>query len=124
MRLLVLTACVAVLSVACRVEAPERSQAEERAQSTGYRGILLPDAEPRHPPVIDDNPMYIRDYAKCVLCWRCVQVCAEDAQYTYAINFTGRGKTETWRRTSGHGAECFRRQSPLNFKGEDKYVRH
>ncbi len=35
--------------------------------------------------------MYVRDYAKCVLCWRCVQVCAEDAQYTYAINFTGRG---------------------------------
>ena len=45
----------------------------------------------RHPPVIDDNPMYIRDLAKCVLCWRCVQVCADDAQYTYAINFCGRG---------------------------------
>jgi NADH dehydrogenase/NADH:ubiquinone oxidoreductase subunit G len=51
----------------------------------------FPVAERRNPPVIDDNPMYIRDYAKCVLCWRCVQVCAEDAQYTYAINFTGRG---------------------------------
>jgi NADH dehydrogenase/NADH:ubiquinone oxidoreductase subunit G len=24
------------------------------------------------------------------MCWRCVQVCAEDAQYTYAINFSGR----------------------------------
>ena len=35
--------------------------------------------------------MYLRDYAKCVLCWRCVQVCADDAQYTYAINFSGRG---------------------------------
>jgi NADH dehydrogenase/NADH:ubiquinone oxidoreductase subunit G len=45
----------------------------------------------RQPPMIDDNPVYIRDYEKCVLCWRCVQVCAEDAQYTYAINFTGRG---------------------------------
>ncbi|OGO12953.1 MAG: hypothetical protein A2Y93_09775 [Chloroflexi bacterium RBG_13_68_17] len=43
------------------------------------------------PPVIDDNPVYIRDYAKCVLCWRCVQVCAEDAQYTYALSFDGRG---------------------------------
>ncbi len=42
-------------------------------------------------PVLDDNPMYIRDYSKCILCWRCVQVCADDAQYTYAINFTGRG---------------------------------
>jgi NADH dehydrogenase/NADH:ubiquinone oxidoreductase subunit G len=51
----------------------------------------FPGAERREPPVMDDNPMYIRDYAKCVLCWRCVQVCAEDAQYTFAINFSGRG---------------------------------
>jgi predicted molibdopterin-dependent oxidoreductase YjgC len=35
--------------------------------------------------------MYIRDYSKCILCWRCVQVCADDAQFTYAINFRGRG---------------------------------
>ena len=35
--------------------------------------------------------MYIRDYSKCLLCWRCVQVCADDAQYTFAINFEGRG---------------------------------
>ena len=47
--------------------------------------------EARTVPILDDNPMFIRDYAKCVLCWRCVQVCAEDAQYTFAINFTGRG---------------------------------
>ena len=51
----------------------------------------FPDAERREVPVLDDNPMYIRDYAKCILCWRCVQVCAEDAQFTYAINFKGRG---------------------------------
>ena len=41
--------------------------------------------------MIDDNPMFVRDYAKCVLCWRCVQVCAEDAQYTFALSFDGRG---------------------------------
>jgi NADH dehydrogenase/NADH:ubiquinone oxidoreductase subunit G len=51
----------------------------------------FPDAERRESEVIDDNPMYIRDYSKCLLCWRCVQVCAEDAQYTFAINFDGRG---------------------------------
>src|SRR5512143_1985871 len=49
------------------------------------------EAERRHHPVIDDNPMYIRDYEKCILCWRCVQVCADDAQYAFAINFNGRG---------------------------------
>lgn len=47
--------------------------------------------KPRTHPVIDDNPMFLRDYTKCVLCWRCVQVCAEDAQYAFAINFNGRG---------------------------------
>jgi NADH dehydrogenase/NADH:ubiquinone oxidoreductase subunit G len=44
------------------------------------------DGNKRAHPVLDDNPMF-----KCILCWRCVQVCADDAQYTYAINFTGRG---------------------------------
>jgi NADH dehydrogenase/NADH:ubiquinone oxidoreductase subunit G len=51
----------------------------------------FPDAERRVSEIKDDNPMYIRDYSKCLLCWRCVQVCADDAQYTYAINFEGRG---------------------------------
>jgi NADH dehydrogenase/NADH:ubiquinone oxidoreductase subunit G len=51
----------------------------------------FPEAERRESEVIDDNPMYVRDYSKCLLCWRCVQVCADDAQYTYAINFEGRG---------------------------------
>lgn len=51
----------------------------------------FPDAKRREPAPIDDNPMYVRDYAKCVLCWRCVQVCAEDAQYTFALTLDGRG---------------------------------
>lgn len=51
----------------------------------------FPGAERRESEVIDDNPMYVRDYSKCLLCWRCVQVCADDAQYTFAINFDGRG---------------------------------
>ena len=51
----------------------------------------FPASKTRAQPILDDNPMFIRDYAKCVMCWRCVQVCAEDAQYTFAINFTSRG---------------------------------
>lgn len=57
----------------------------------GASAERFPDAERRESAVKDDNPMYIRDYSKCLLCWRCVQVCAEDAQYTFAINFDGRG---------------------------------
>lgn len=47
--------------------------------------------EQREHPVHDDNPFYLRDYNKCINCWRCVQVCAEDAQYTFALTFDGRG---------------------------------
>ena len=57
----------------------------------GASSSRFPDAERRQPEVKDDNPMFVRDYSKCLLCWRCVQVCAEDAQYTFAINFDGRG---------------------------------
>jgi NADH dehydrogenase/NADH:ubiquinone oxidoreductase subunit G len=41
--------------------------------------------------VFDDNPFYIRDYSQCVMCWRCIQVCAEDVQYTYALTWGSRG---------------------------------
>src|SRR5512143_2993520 len=57
----------------------------------GASAERFPGAERRESEVKDDNPMYVRDYSKCLLCWRCVQVCADDAQYTYAINFEGRG---------------------------------
>lgn len=70
------------------------SEAPEIQQFMGEYSVdraRFPEAERREQPLLDDNPMYIRDYSKCILCWRCVQVCAEDAQYTYAINFTGRG---------------------------------
>jgi predicted molibdopterin-dependent oxidoreductase YjgC len=67
--------------------------AEIKRLETEYQADVerFDGGEKRAQPVIDDNPMYIRDYAKCILCWRCVQVCAEDAQYAFAINFEGRG---------------------------------
>ena len=66
---------------------------EIQAMIQEYRADVsrFPDAERREVELKDDNPMYVRDYSKCLLCWRCVQVCADDAQYTYAINFSGRG---------------------------------
>ena len=69
-------------------EAPEILEMIEDYEAEADR---FPESDRRTVPVLDDNPMFIRDYDKCVLCWRCVQVCAEDAQYTFAINFTGRG---------------------------------
>jgi predicted molibdopterin-dependent oxidoreductase YjgC len=51
----------------------------------------FPGAQKRLIDLIDDNPFYVRDYGQCVLCWRCVQVCAEDAQYTFALTLKDRG---------------------------------
>jgi NADH dehydrogenase/NADH:ubiquinone oxidoreductase subunit G len=42
-------------------------------------------------PLFDDNPFYVRDYSKCIMCWRCVQACGEDVQWTFAIHRAGRG---------------------------------
>ena len=42
-------------------------------------------------PVKDDNDLYVRDYSKCVLCYKCVEACGTDAQFTFAIAVAGRG---------------------------------
>ena len=42
-------------------------------------------------PIYTDNPYYIRDYNKCVMCWRCVDVCGEQVQFTFAIEPAERG---------------------------------
>jgi len=42
-------------------------------------------------PVKIDNDSYIRDYSRCILCYKCVEACGEDAQNTFAIAVAGRG---------------------------------
>ena len=42
-------------------------------------------------PVKVDNDLYVRDYSKCVLCYKCVQACGADHQNTFAIAVAGRG---------------------------------
>lgn len=55
-------------------EAPEPAVAETLAQ-----------------PVKIDNDLYVRDYSRCVLCYKCVEACGTDAQNTFAIAVAGRG---------------------------------
>jgi NADH dehydrogenase/NADH:ubiquinone oxidoreductase subunit G len=77
--------------LASTIDLSESPEIQNMMYEYGASSSRFPDAERRESAVIDDNPMYVRDYSKCLLCWRCVQVCAEDAQYTFAINFDGRG---------------------------------
>lgn len=42
-------------------------------------------------PVKVDNDLYVRDYGRCILCYKCVEACGPDAQNTFAIAVAGRG---------------------------------
>jgi predicted molibdopterin-dependent oxidoreductase YjgC len=42
-------------------------------------------------PTKVDNELYIRDYGKCILCYKCVEACGKDFQNTYALTVAGRG---------------------------------
>jgi NADP-reducing hydrogenase subunit HndD len=48
-------------------------------------------AETVEQPVKIDNELYVRDYGRCVLCYKCVEACGTDAQHTFAIAIAGRG---------------------------------
>ncbi|MEV0623356.1 2Fe-2S iron-sulfur cluster-binding protein [Nonomuraea sp. NPDC050404] len=46
-------------------------------------------------PAKVDNDLYVRDYAKCILCYKCVDACGDQWQNTFAIGVAGRGFDST-----------------------------
>lgn len=64
----------------------ERYGAEPGRYSDGDRPALAQEQ-----PVKIDNELYVRDYSKCILCYKCVEACGKDAQNTFAIAVAGRG---------------------------------
>jgi predicted molibdopterin-dependent oxidoreductase YjgC len=38
-----------------------------------------------------DNELYVRDYGKCILCYKCVDACGDQWQNSFAITVAGRG---------------------------------
>jgi NADP-reducing hydrogenase subunit HndD len=80
---------------------PARFGPPAAAAPAGERDRLEPGHH--HPPAGDptaatvaqptkiDNELYVRDYSKCILCYKCVEACGEDAQNTFAIAVAGRG---------------------------------
>ncbi len=72
--------------------APDTKAGERDAREPGHHHV--PDgshAETVHQPVKIDNDLYLRDYSKCILCYKCVEACGADAQNTFAIAVAGRG---------------------------------
>jgi predicted molibdopterin-dependent oxidoreductase YjgC len=72
--------------------APPAAAGERDRRHAGHHHA--PDgshAETVAQPVKVDNDLYIRDYGKCILCYKCVEACGVDAQNTFAIAVAGRG---------------------------------
>jgi predicted molibdopterin-dependent oxidoreductase YjgC len=72
--------------------APPAAAGERDARDAGHHHA--PDgatASTVAQPVKVDNDLFVRDYAKCILCYKCVEACGTDAQNTFAISVAGRG---------------------------------
>jgi NADP-reducing hydrogenase subunit HndD len=67
--------------------ANERDQARTGHHHAPHAGQALTVAQ----PVKVDNDLYVRDYSRCILCYKCVEACGTDAQHTFAIAVAGRG---------------------------------
>ena len=65
---------------------------ERDARHAGHHRAPEPAAaETVRQPVKVDNDLYVRDYSRCILCYKCVEACGVDAQNTFAIAVAGRG---------------------------------
>lgn len=69
--------------------APDARRYCERYGADLQRYGAAPQTAPQ--PVKIDNALYVRDYGKCILCYKCVEACGTDAQHTFAIAVAGRG---------------------------------
>jgi len=63
----------------------------DRRRAGHHHGTPGSGAETVHQSVKVDNPLYVRDYSRCILCYKCVEACGDDAQNTFAIAVAGRG---------------------------------
>ena len=72
--------------------APPAPAGTRDAAAPGHHAPPSPDfAATVAEPTKIDNDLYVRDYAKCILCYKCVEACGPDHQNTFAIAVAGRG---------------------------------
>ncbi len=70
---------------------PAAAGARDARQPGHHHAPDGPAAETVAQPVTIDNDLYVRDYSRCILCYKCVEACGTDAQNTFAIAVAGRG---------------------------------
>jgi len=69
----------------------EAPQIQEWIEEYGADPSRYEQPERIDEPIRVQDELYIRDYDKCVLCYKCVEACGDDAQHTFAIAVAGRG---------------------------------
>jgi predicted molibdopterin-dependent oxidoreductase YjgC len=70
---------------------PEPEQ-DRHAPTPGHGHLPDPAlAATVHEPVKIEDDLYVRDYSRCILCYRCVDACGVEHQNTFAIAVAGRG---------------------------------
>jgi predicted molibdopterin-dependent oxidoreductase YjgC len=74
-----------------RFGAPAAGKERDARQAGHHEALEGPGAETVAQPVKIDNDLYVRDYSRCVLCYKCVEACGVEAQNTFAIAVAGRG---------------------------------
>jgi predicted molibdopterin-dependent oxidoreductase YjgC len=65
--------------------------AEWMAETGAEPDRFGPDAATVAQPALVDNELYVRDYGKCILCYKCVDACGDQWQNSFAISVAGRG---------------------------------
>lgn len=68
-------------------ESHERDHHEPGEHHAGDGSLAATMAQPDKV----DNDLYVREYDKCILCYKCVDACGTQWQNTFAIQIAGRG---------------------------------
>jgi len=76
--------------LASAVDLSTAPDAQRYSAAYGAQPERLAGATVAQPPKVD-NELYVRDYSKCILCYKCVEACGVDHQNTFAIAVAGRG---------------------------------
>ncbi len=70
---------------------PESARPRQAPKPGHHGGISTEGAASVAEPAKVEDDLYVRDYSRCILCYRCVDACGDQHQSTFAIAVAGRG---------------------------------
>ncbi|HXV69766.1 MAG TPA: 2Fe-2S iron-sulfur cluster-binding protein [Acidimicrobiia bacterium] len=70
---------------------PEVSTPRTRPTPGHHHGPSIDRAATVAEPAKVEDELYVRDYERCILCYKCVDACGDQHQNTFAIAVAGRG---------------------------------